>query len=75
MQAAFTSEQLMADLKDERDRAERLRAVRDDALMQRWVGVGVGVGVSPTRCGSALMLSALHCNSPLRCENHAAGHS
>lgn len=36
MQAAFTSEQLMADLKDERDRAERLRAVRDDALMQRW---------------------------------------
>lgn len=36
------AEQLMADLADERLRAERLRAVRDDALMQRWVGWSVG---------------------------------
>lgn len=35
LQAALNAEQLMADLADERLRAERLRAVRDDALMQR----------------------------------------
>lgn len=38
LQAALSTEQLMADLADERVRSERLRAVRDDALMQRWVG-------------------------------------
>eukprot|EP00775_Hariotina_reticulata_P009150 gene9150-9318_t len=35
MQAAFNSEQLMADLADERSRADRLRDVRDEALLQR----------------------------------------
>jgi hypothetical protein len=38
LHAALSNEQLMADLADERLRAERLRAVRDDALMQRWEG-------------------------------------
>lgn len=35
LHAALSSEQLMADLADERMRSERLRAVRDDALLQR----------------------------------------
>lgn len=35
LHAALSSEQLMADLADERMRSERLRAVRDDALMER----------------------------------------
>jgi hypothetical protein len=35
LQAALSSEQLLADLGEERTRCERLRAVRDDALLQR----------------------------------------
>jgi hypothetical protein len=35
LQAALSSEQLLADLGEERSRCERLRAVRDDALLQR----------------------------------------
>ncbi|KAF6258082.1 hypothetical protein COO60DRAFT_1701528 [Scenedesmus sp. NREL 46B-D3] len=35
LQAALSSEQLLADVGEERARCERLRAVRDDALLQR----------------------------------------
>jgi hypothetical protein len=37
LHAELSSEQLLSDLEDERLRSERLRAVRDDALLQRCV--------------------------------------
>ena len=49
----------MADLADERLRAERLRVVRDDALMQRWAGWLVGWSVLLLLQAPCLLLGQL----------------